>query len=109
MTAAVWANFPLAALIFAAWVGIPLWMTFKRRETHPDYSQARAHFRSKAIRSAADAGARVPAAAITAQLQPTVHTVPGRRHSGTRYPVRTHTAHSPTRTHPTQPDVRTRA
>jgi hypothetical protein len=97
MTAMVWAGLVLAALIFSAMVGIPMWMTFHRRETHPDYSQARAYFRSKAVRAAADAGAPVPAAATRAPMQPAINTVPGRRHSGTRQPVRTHTARETTR------------
>ena len=40
MNALVLANFPIAALIFAAIVGIPLWLTFKRPDRAPRYSQA---------------------------------------------------------------------
>lgn len=39
MTPLVWANFPLVALVVLAWVGIPLWLTVKRPDTTPDYSQ----------------------------------------------------------------------
>jgi hypothetical protein len=68
----VWLNVPLAILVFVAIVAIPMWMTFRRPEGHPDYSEARAHFRTKA------AGAT---------LRPTV---PGRRHSGAPAAVRSH-------------------
>jgi hypothetical protein len=33
---------PLAAAFFAAWVGIPLWMTFKHPGTRPAFSAASA-------------------------------------------------------------------
>ena len=33
-------NMPLAAAFFAAWVGIPLWMTFKHPSTGPAFSAA---------------------------------------------------------------------
>ncbi|MCW2908260.1 MAG: hypothetical protein JWL68_3049 [Actinomycetia bacterium] len=41
MSALVLANFPIAALIFAAMVGIPLWLTFKRPDRAPRFAQAR--------------------------------------------------------------------
>jgi hypothetical protein len=44
----VLANFVLAVLVITAIVGIPLWMTFKRPETAPDYTAARAYFRARA-------------------------------------------------------------
>jgi hypothetical protein len=44
VNALVLANFPLAILVILAIVGIPLWMTFKRPETAPDYAEARAYF-----------------------------------------------------------------
>lgn len=50
MNALVLANFPLAILVILAVVGIPLWMTFKRPESAPDYAGARAYFRAKASR-----------------------------------------------------------
>jgi hypothetical protein len=53
VNALVLANFPLAILVILAIVGIPLWMTFKRPETAPDYSQARAHFAAKTRRARA--------------------------------------------------------
>ena len=47
MNALVLANFPMAILVILAIVGIPLWMTFKRPETAPDYAEARAHLGAK--------------------------------------------------------------
>jgi hypothetical protein len=48
VTGIVWANFPIIALIVLAWVGIPLWLTVKRPDGQPDYSEAHAYFRAKA-------------------------------------------------------------
>ena len=48
MNALVLANFPLAILIMTAIVGIPLWMTFKRPEVAPDYTEAGAYLGAKA-------------------------------------------------------------
>jgi hypothetical protein len=53
VNALVLANFPLAALVMLAIVGIPLWMIFKRPVTAPDYADARAYFRAKAARARA--------------------------------------------------------
>jgi hypothetical protein len=53
MASLVWLNIPLAILVIAAIVGIPLWMTLKRPEKHPDYAEARAHFRTKEARAGA--------------------------------------------------------
>ena len=48
MTAVVWANIVLAIPFLLAWVGIPLWMTFRRSTAGPDRTQARAYLRAKA-------------------------------------------------------------
>jgi len=48
VNALVLANFPLALLVLAAIVGIPLWMTFKRPVAAPDYAEARAYLGAKA-------------------------------------------------------------
>ena len=40
MSPLVLASFPIAALIFAAMVGIPLWLTFKRPDRAPQFSAA---------------------------------------------------------------------
>ena len=42
MTPLVWSNFPLALLFVLAWVGVPLWMIFKRPDTAPT-SRTRAY------------------------------------------------------------------
>ena len=47
MTGIVIANFPIIALIVAAMVGIPLWITFRHPQTQPDYSEARAYYRMR--------------------------------------------------------------
>ena len=31
----LWINIPLMALFFALWVGVPMWMIFKRPDRHP--------------------------------------------------------------------------
>lgn len=92
MTPLVWANFPPAALIFLAIVGIPLWMTFKRPDKHPDYSEARDHFAAKEQRAhvaAVAAGRPVPNGMTTARQHAAARTpVPGRKHSGAAQPIR---------------------
>ena len=55
MTSAVWLNIPLAVLVILAIVGIPLWMTFRRPDWHPDYAEARTHFQTKAARASGQA------------------------------------------------------
>jgi hypothetical protein len=47
MTAVVWANILLAIPFLAAFIGIPLWMTFKRPQTGPDHTEARAYLRTR--------------------------------------------------------------
>jgi hypothetical protein len=47
VNALILANFPLAVLFMLAIVGIPLWMTFKRPETTPDYAEAQAYYRAR--------------------------------------------------------------
>jgi len=47
MTAVVWANILLAIPFLAAFIGIPLWMTFKRPQTGADHSEARAYLRTR--------------------------------------------------------------
>ena len=48
MTPLFWLNFPLALAFVLAWVGIPVWMIFKRPQPAPDHSQARAYLAAKA-------------------------------------------------------------
>ena len=61
MTPLVWASLALAALYFGAWYGIPMWMTFKRPERHPDFSEARAYLRAKAALARGESVITVPA------------------------------------------------
>lgn len=88
MNALVLANFPIALLIFAAVAGIPLWMTFKRPSTAPDYTEARAYYRASAAAPthASDfvPTTRVPGVdglTIARQHLAPRTVVPGRRHA----------------------------
>jgi hypothetical protein len=47
MNGAIIAIWPIALLIAAAVVGVPLWMTVRHRHATPDYHQARAHYRAE--------------------------------------------------------------
>ena len=48
MTAIVWANVLLAIPFLIAFIGVPMWLTFRRPNTAPDHTQARAYLRAKA-------------------------------------------------------------
>lgn len=103
MTPLVWANFPLAALFLLAWAGIPMWMTFKRPERHPDHAEARAYYRAKATLTRGESVVVVPAAGMATTRQHVTATravVPGRRHAG---------AALAKRSHPVEAELRTRA
>ncbi len=43
MSGAVLANWPIAPLIILVIVGIPLWLTIRRKHVTPDYRDAQAH------------------------------------------------------------------
>jgi hypothetical protein len=76
----------LAVLFFAAWYAIPMWMTFKRPERHPDFAEARAYLRAKAALARGESVITVPAAGVTAARRHMIATrtiVPGRHHAGT--------------------------
>jgi len=96
MPGLVWLNVPLIVLAFAAIVGIPLWLTFSRPETHPDYAEAHAHFLAKARRAHVAAVAAEPpaGAGLTSARQHAAADapVPGRQHSGWRPAARGHAA-----------------
>ena len=47
MNGAIIAIWPIALLIAAAIVGVPLWMTLRHRQAGPDYREARAHHRAR--------------------------------------------------------------
>lgn len=93
MTPLVWANFPLAALFLLAWIGIPMWMTFKRPERAPDHSEAEAYYQAKAALMQGESVVTVPAAGMTMTRQhmtATRQAVPGRRHAGAGLAKRSH-------------------
>jgi hypothetical protein len=52
MTPTVWANVLLVIPFLLAFIGIPLWLTFRRPQTGPDHSDARAYLRYKAALAA---------------------------------------------------------
>ena len=85
MSALVLANFPIAALIFAAIVGIPLWLTFKRPDRAPAYG------RVTASASMPSGAASRPAGLATARQHVAAHTpVPGRVHATAQRTARRH-------------------
>jgi hypothetical protein len=95
VTGLVWLNLPLAVLVFLAIVGIPLWLTFKRPEHHPDYAEARAHFQARERRggiSMESARRSAPGPALARQHATAEAAIPGRRHSGSGLSRRTHRA-----------------
>ena len=59
MSGAVIANWPIALLIIVAIVGVPLWLTFRRKHVRPDYRDAHAHYEAK--ESGSGTGEYVPA------------------------------------------------
>ena len=69
MTAVVLASILLTIPFMVAFIGIPLWMTFKRPETSADHIGAHRYLRARsartqpAIRAAAARAALAPAAA----------------------------------------------
>ena len=99
MTPLVWASLALTALYFGAWYGIPMWMTFKRPERHPDFSEARAYLRAKAALAKGESVVTVPAAGMTTtrrHMTATRAAVPGRQHAGAGLaPARSHPAEAP--------------
>jgi hypothetical protein len=104
VTGIVIANFPVIALIVAATIGIPLWITFRHPHRAPDYSEAGAHFRAKAA-AEAHTSDFVPTTKVAAfdgltvarqHLAPRT-LVPGRRHATGGPSVRTHAQAGPAR------------
>ena len=52
MTPIVWVNVLLAAVFVAAFSGVPLWLTLRRRDQAPDHAAARAYLARKTIGNA---------------------------------------------------------
>jgi hypothetical protein len=67
MSGAMIAIWPIALLIAAAIVGVPLWMTLRHRHATPDYGAARGHDRAKQ----ATPGAATLSEATTSDFVPT--------------------------------------
>lgn len=53
MSGAVIASWPIAVLIIALIVRVPLWLTFRRKDVSSDYRHAHAHYAAKSSGSAA--------------------------------------------------------
>ena len=88
MSTLVLANFPIAFLIFAAIVGIPLWMTFKRPDKAAEYCQAAVR-----VEATPASVSRTPGRLSTARQHAAARTpVPGRLHAAPSRPLRSHTA-----------------
>ena len=49
MTPLFWTGIAIAGLFFLAYTVIPLWMTFKYPQRQPDFADARAYLRGKAM------------------------------------------------------------
>ena len=87
MTALVLANFPIAFLIFAATVGIPLWLALKRPDKAPAYGRTTSGASARTVPAYSTSG---PSAARSHVAKHTP--VPGRVHAGAQRSVRSHEA-----------------
>ena len=47
MSGAVIANWPIILIVIAVIVGVPLWLTLRRKHLGPDYREAQAHYQAK--------------------------------------------------------------
>lgn len=93
MTPLVLASLALAALFFGAWYGIPMWMTFRRPERRPDFSEARAYLQAKAALAEGESVLTIPAAGMTTarrHMTATRSIVPGRQPAGAGLAKRGH-------------------
>src|SRR5436190_4661411 len=93
MTPLVLASLALAAVFFGAWYGIPMWMTFKRPDGRPDFSEARAYLQAKAALAEGESVLTRPAAPMTAtrrHITATRGIVPGRQHARAALAKRSH-------------------
>ena len=102
MTPLVLASLALATLFFGAWYGIPMWMTFKRPERGPDFSEARAYLQAKAALAGGESVLTRSAAPMTAsrrRITATRGIVPGRQHAGAGLATRSHPVETQQDTH----------
>jgi hypothetical protein len=58
MTAIVWINLVLTIPFLVAFIGVPLWMTFRTPQIGPDHAQAHAYLRAKTFSAVEFAGLR---------------------------------------------------
>ena len=61
MSAVVWANILLALPFLVAFIGLPLWLTFRRPEIAPDHTEARTYLRTRSAFASAHQPAPNPA------------------------------------------------
>ena len=59
----LWINIPLMALFFALWVGVPMWMIFKRPDRDPRHTRTVPAY----LQSPAPAGVPAQRQALTSQ------------------------------------------
>ena len=81
MNALVLANFPIAALIFAAIVGIPLWLTFKRPDRGPQMPAAPEAAVSQAAASQVATASQAAVASRYAAPRTGARVSPARQHA----------------------------
>jgi hypothetical protein len=102
MTPLVLASLALAAVFFGAWYGIPMWMTFKRPDGRPDFSEARAYLQAKAALAEGESVPARPATPMTAtrrHITATRGIAPGRQHAGAGQARRSHPVEAQQDTH----------
>lgn len=57
MTSTIWMNVLLTVPFLLAFIGIPLWLTYRHLDRRPDFAEARAYLAAKRVQ----VGARQPA------------------------------------------------
>jgi len=78
MSAVVWANILLTLPFLVAFIGLPLWLTFRRPETAPDHAEARLpkHPNNLRRQPGSPPGPARQDRRLTAELAPTVTDLP---------------------------------
>jgi hypothetical protein len=57
----LWINIPLMALFFALWVGVPMWMIFKRPDRDPRETRTAPAYLRKRVTAGTSSDRRMPA------------------------------------------------
>jgi hypothetical protein len=72
MTGALVLNWILCALVIVAVIGVPLWLTFRRKQTQPTYRDAREHsqVRKQVEKEGPPAALRTPDYVPAARVNP---------------------------------------